>query len=509
MPVHIASAMLEAAAPRHHPDAAPADDWFSGQPRGLSILFFVELWERFSYYGMRALLALFMVTPAAEGGLGLGTVETATLYGSYTMAVYMLSIPGGFIADRLTGARWAVMTGGSIIALGHYALAIPAEATFYAGLILVALGTGLFKPNISVLVGALYAPDDQRRDAGFSLFYMGINLGAFIAPLVTGFLAQSVWFKAWLSAHGFDPNTSWHWGFGAAGIGMTLALAIFAVRSRSLGPIGLRPALAPGTWWKFGGVIAATAALLSLSLLSDRDGWQGLRWMFLGLPLAAVAWAGWQSGEGARRMAAVGVFFIASMLFWALFEQAGLSIALFADKLTRNDVWGLPFPSSWFQSLNALFVIALSPVFAWAWTRLGARQPSSTVKFALGLMFLGASFLLMVPAAQLTLEGRVSPLWLVGLFFLQTVGELFLSPVGLSLMTRLAPAGLAGSVLGLWFLGSAFGNKLAGVLGSSFESQDAPALAAFFFNQGVFVLVAALALLCLVPWMKRLMGDVR
>ena len=501
--------MRDPAALMHQHDKLPSDAWFASQPRGLSTLFFVELWERFSYYGMRALLVLFMVTPAIEGGLGLDTVKAATLYGSYTMAVYMLSIPGGFIADRLLGARAAVLIGGSVIALGHYALAIPAHTSFYAGLILVALGTGLFKPNISVLVGALYAPGDERRDAGFSLFYMGVNIGAFLAPLVTGFLAQSDWFKAWLGAHGFDPHTSWHWGFGAAGVGMTLALLIFAARSRQLGNIGHRPTIAPGTWGKVFATVAGTAVLMGLALVSDVEGLQGLRWLFVALPMAAIAWFAWRQDAGERRLAAVGVFFIASMLFWALFEQAGLSIALFAEKLTRNEAMGLSFPSSWFQSLNSLFVIALSPVFAWGWTHLGARQPSSAIKFALGLVFLAASFLLMVPAAQATIDGRVSPLWLVGLFFLQTVGELLLSPVGLSLMTRLAPAGLTGLVLGAWFLSSAFGNKLAGVLGSSFETQDPPALAAFFLNQGLFVLAAALVLVFLAPWTRRLMGGVR
>jgi proton-dependent oligopeptide transporter, POT family len=487
----------------------PAHGWFSGQPRGLPMLFFVELWERFSYYGMRALLVLFMVLPAGEGGLGLGTVEAATLYGSYTMAVYMLSIPGGFIADQLIGARAAVLVGGAVIALGHYALAIPSNTTFYAGLILVALGTGLFKPNISALVGALYAPDDQRRDAGFSIFYMGVNIGAFIAPLVTGFLAQSAWFKAWLAAHNLDPMASWHWGFGAAGIGMTVALALFVVYSNQLGGIGRAPAVAPGTWIKALAVVIATGVLMALALLSDVEGWQGLRWMFVALPLAAVAAFAWRQEADARRMAAVAIFFMASMLFWAVFEQAGVSIALFADQLTRTEALGYSFPSSWFQSLNAFFVIALSPLFAWAWTSLGDRQPSTTMKFALGLVFLGLSFLLMVPAAQLTLDGKVSPLWLVGLFFLQTVGELFLSPVGLSVMTRLAPSGAVGLILGVWFLGSAFGNKLAGVLGSSFDAQDTAALPAFFLNQGLFVLAASIVLMCLVPWMKRLMAGVR
>ena len=486
-----------------------AGSWFSGQPAGLSTLFFAELWERFSYYGMRALLVLFMVTPAAQGGMGFDTVEAATLYGSYTMAVYMLSIPGGYIADRLIGARTAVLTGGSIIALGHYALAVPSRSTFYAGLILVALGTGLFKPSISTLVGALYAKDDPRHDAGFSLFYMGINIGGFLAPFVTGFLAQGESFKAWLAASGLDPLASWHWGFAAAGVGMTIALAIIAARWSRLPRSEAGLERIEGSWRQALGVAGATAVLMALALLSDVEGWQGLRWMFLALPVAAIVWFLSRESVDERRLATIGVFFIASMLFWAVFEQAGLSIALFADKLTRNEALGFSFPSSWFQSLNSFFVILLSPIFAWSWTRLGDRQPSSALKFAIGLVFLSASFLLMVPAAQLTVEGRVSPLWLVGLFFLQTVGELFLSPVGLSAMTRLAPAGYVGLVLGIWFLSSAFGNKLAGILGSSFNAEDPAGLSAFFFQQGALVLIAAMILISLVPWMKRLMAGQR
>ncbi len=486
--------------------------WFKGQPPGLSTLFFVELWERFSYYGMRALLTLFMVAPATQGGLGFDVAEAGRFYGTYTMAVYMLAIPGGVLADTVLGARRSVMWGGVIIALGHFALAIPTEAAFYLGLTLVALGTGLFKPNMSAMVGALYEPNDPRRDAGFSLFYMGINIGAFIAPLVTGFLAQSAWFKSWLSANGFDPNASWHWGFGAAAIGMTLALILFARKAQSY-PGTAQTSVFETAGWPAGKVIGiagiGTALLMALATLADVKGYEALRLLFIAAPLAAIWWFQMQEDMSLKRMAAIGVLFLAAMLFWAIFEQAGLSVALFADQLTRNDVAGFAFPSAWFQSLNALFVIALAPVFAGLWTRLGDNQPSSPLKFTIGLACLSASFLLMVPAAWLTIEGRVSPLWLVGLFFLQTVGELCLSPVGLSLMTKLAPSGLTGVVMGVWFLASAFGNKLAGILGGEFESADPAKLASFFLQNGLMVLAAAAALLALTPWLKRLMGDVR
>jgi POT family proton-dependent oligopeptide transporter len=482
---------------------------FAGQPRGLSTLFFTELWERFSYYGMRALLTLFIVAPVATGGLGLTTVEAARIYGNYTMAVYLLSIPGGYIADRYLGAHYAVLIGGAIIALGHFTLAVPAESSFYVGLGLVAIGTGLFKPNISAMVGSLYAKDDERRDAGFSIFYMGINIGGFLAPLVTGFLAQSDTFKNWLAAGGFDPADSWHWGFGAAGVGMTLGLIGYLMQSKRLEHVGRAPAEVTGSWGTSLIVIVGTLAVMGLTVLSDDPRFQWLRAAFLLLPVAAIVWFAMRGDIDGQRLAAVFVFFIAAMIFWAIFEQAGITIALFGLELTRNSAGGWPFPAAWFQSLNSLFVILLAPLFAFAWLRLGSRQPSSSVKFALGLFFLGLSFLLMVPAAMLTAEGRVSPLWLVGLFFLQTVGELFLSPVGLSTMTRLAPERLVGLVLGVWFLAAAWGNKLAGVLGGGFTATDANALAIFFLQQAAMVGVATIALLLLVPWLKQLMSGVR
>ncbi len=487
---------------------------FSSQPGGLPVLFFTELWERFSYYGMRALLTLFMVAPVASGGLGFATENAGRIYGNYTMAVYMLAIPGGFIADRIIGARRSVSAGGWTIALGHYCLAVPQTVFFYLGLLLVALGTGLFKPNISAMLGGLYQRNDPRRDAGFSIFYMGINIGAFIAPLVTGFLAQSPWFKTWLAANGFDPAKSWHWGFAAAGVGMTLAMLIFARSSKSLGDQtvtdGASLQEADGNVMRHGlFVTVGTLSLLGLALASDIDGFAGLRWLFVLLPLAAIAYAARQPSGDAQRLAAVGVLFIASMIFWAVFEQAGTTIALFADRLTRNEFLGVPFPSSWFQSVNPIFVILLSPVFAALWMSFGARQPSPAIKFAVALVFLSSSFLLMVPAAKLAASGAVSPLWLIGLFFLQTVGELMLSPVGLSTMTKLAPERMTGLVLGVWFLAAAFGNKLAGVLGGGFTSEDPQALASAFLMQAILVAIAAGLLFIAAPWVKRLSQDAR
>ena len=482
---------------------------FAGHPPGLTTLFLTELWERFSYYGMKALLVLFMVTPGAAGGLGMDTAGAARIYGNYTMAVYLLAIPGGFVADALLGLRRAVLVGGVIIALGHYTLAVPSVATFYAGLALVAIGTGLLKPNISALVGSLYRADDERRDAGFSLFYLGINVGAFIAPLVTGYLAQSEGFRTRLSGWGFDPAHCWHWGFAAAGVGMTLGLLVYVLQGERLAHVGGRLGARRVPWRGLGLVAAATVVLAALALVSDLPRFQWLRFVFVAAPIAVALAFGFRRDAESRRVGAIAFFFFFSMVFWAIFEQAGSTIQLFGDRLTRTEIFGIAFPSAWYQSINSLFVIALAPVFAWLWVRLGPRQPSSPVKFGIGLAFLGLSFALMVPAARLTAEGRVSPLWLVGLFFLQTLGELCLSPVGLSTITKLAPARLVGAVMGAWFLSMSWGNKLAGILASQFSAEDPQALAAFFGQQALAVGVCTAIAFALVPWVRSRTGGVR
>lgn len=478
-----------------------------GHPRGLTNLFLTEMWERFGYYGMRALLLYFMTKPAVEGGLGFETSRGGLIYGTYTMSVYMLSIPGGFIADNFLGARRAVLFSGILIAAGYFTLAVHNVAAFFLGLLLVALGTGMLKPNISTMVGMLYKPNDDRRDAGFSIFYMGINMGAFFAPLVTGWLAQSAAFKELLVGWGFDPLKSWHWGFAAAGVGMTLGLVVYLAQAHRLAHVGNPPpASQPRPWGGLARVLLGTIAVFAFVFITDRPEFNWLRWSFIVVPVLGTLWFGFQRDPQKRRMAAIFVFCIAAMIFWAVFEQAGSTIALFADQLTRTEILGFSFPSSWFQSVNSIFVITLAPVFAWLWVRLGHKQPSSPAKFTIALAVLACSFLLMVPAAQLTAQGKVSPFWIVGLFLIQTMGELCISPVGLSTMTRLAPAHLTGLVMGIWFLAAALGNKLAGIFAGEFK-PDPQHLSSFFLTQAAFVGAAALVLLALVPWMKRLMGE--
>src|SRR5712664_1975424 len=445
--------MTQPAATTSHADRG----WF-GHPRGLSTLFFTEMWERFSFYGLRALLVLYMTATAAHGGLGFPTDKATSIVGWYGFGVYAAAIPGGWIADRFLGQFRSVFIGGVIIALGHFSLAYPSLPTFYLGLTLIVIGTGLLKPNISTMVGSLYDPADVRRDAGFSIFYMGINVGAFVAPLIVGTLGQRV---------------DWHIGFGCAGIGMTLGLIQYVVGKRRLLPalerLGQSEVQSAGTsepWWRF-----------------TREEW--------------------------GRVAAIAVLFVFSCIFWGAFEQAASSLNLFADRLTSNRVFGFVFPSTWYQSLNSMFMIfGLAPLLAWLWIRLGPRQPSSPVKFALGLLFAGLGFALLVPASKMAQQQGmlVSPWWLVGVYFLHTIGELCLSPVGLSIVTKLAPARIVGAMMGLWFLSIAVGNKLAGMAGGLFETLPLPKL--FGAVAGVSF-AAALILLAITPWLRRLMGGVR
>ena len=462
----------------------------AGHPRGLTTLFFTEFWERFSYYGMRALLILFM-TDTARGGLALDTATAAAIYGFYTSAVYFMGIPGGWIADRLLGQRNAVLYGGILIAMGHFSLAINSTATFYAGLVLIVLGTGLLKPNISSIVGQLYSADDRRRDAGFSIFYMGINMGAFFSPLVCGYLGQEV---------------GWHWGFGAAGVGMTFGLIQYVLGRKRLGNAGKlaeKPRGAGRLWLAV--VLAVFAITATFYFLWDyRDfvlvaGTVGVFWWLLSQGKSSVE---------KKRIWSIIAFFVFALLFWAGFEQAGSSLNLFADRYTQNSIFGMQFPSSFFQSVNPLAIIALAPLFAWLWVRLGDKEPSSPAKFVFGLVFLSLGFLVIAAAAMVSEQGsgsRVSPMWLIAVYVLHTIGELCLSPVGLSTVTKLAPERLVGSMMGVWFLAASLGNFVGGRIAGLFEKLPLPQLfGAVFITTGI----SALLLLFLIRPIRNLMGGV-
>jgi len=463
---------------------------FFGHPGGLRTLFLTEFWERFSYYGMRALLILFMTAPAAAGGLGWETARAGMVYGTYTSLVYLVALPGGWIADRLLGPRRATLYGGIAIMCGHISLALTGIVTFYLGLALIIIGTGLLKPNISSMVGQLYGPEDWRRDAGFSIYYLGINLGAFVAPLVTGWLAQGEGFKLLLAEWGVTPETSWHWGFGAAAAGMALGLIQYLAGGRQLGEIGRNPAYAYGTVATrtrliatLGAILVAGAGVALLAyngILSADAVTRGVGYALLLVTLGFFIWLfaakSWTSAER-KQLIAILVLFVAAAVFWSLFEQAGSTLNLFAQRSTRNQILGLSFPASWWQSLNSLYIILLVPVIAWLWIRLGSKDPSSPAKFTLGLMFAALGFAVLALAAQFAADGaRVSPAWLALVYLLHTIGELCLSPVGLSAMTKLAPARIAGLVMGGWFLAASVGNYLGGAVASLYETFSLPAL---------------------------------
>ena len=441
------------------PTSAPAgaSSWF-GHPRGLSTLFFTEMWERFSYYGMRAFLILYMTASVANGGLGFDDRTAATVYGNYVGSVWLTPILGGLIADRFLGQYRSVLLGGAIIALGHFTLAFKSLSTFYAGLVLIVIGTGLLKPNVSTIVGSLYADGDARRDAGFSIFYMGINLGAFIGPLIAGGLAQKV---------------DWHLGFAIAGVGMVLGLVQYVFGKRH--------------------IEAGIARLASRPK-----------------PVAAATGTGGGfTPEEWKRIAVIFVLFVFASIFWGAYEQAGSTLNLFGDRYSNNVVFGFAFPSSWYISVQALFVILLAPVIAWVWVKLGPRQPSVPAKFALALLFVGLAFLLLVPAGRIAQGGaglKVSPLWLVGAYFIEEWGELCLSPVGLSAVTKLAPTRIVSLMMGVFFLSNALGNKLAGWTAGFFSSMP---LSQLFGAVAGVSLVAALIMFALIKPVKKLMGGVQ
>ena len=491
------------------------DRGFFGHPRGLSTLFFTEMWERFSYYGMRALLTLYMTSKLVDGGLGFDEKYSSVIYATYVSSVWYLPLVGGWLADKIFGARRAVLIGGIIIACGHYSMAIDSIPTFYTALVLIALGTGLLKPNISSMVGQLYSPDDKRRDAGFSIFYMGINLGAFISPFVTGFLAQKASFKHFISAIGLNPAHSWHWGFAAAGVGMTLGVIQYVLggsRLRDAGKKPIRPAAqAGGSSTKSLDPITAVLAVIG-ALLGAGFGYRfdsGLIsvpfWTVCGY---FIGYLGGSTrllkGQELMRVLVIFILVIFSIIFWMTYEQAGSSMTLFADRLTQKTIFGWEYPSSWFQSVPAIFVIMLAPVFAFIWQRMGDRQPSSPAKFAFGLLFAGIAFVVLTFAASLTGAGRVSPLWLVVVYFIQTVGEMCLSPVGLSTITKLSPARMVGLMMGVWFLSISVGSYIAGRTTQLFVAGTPEVLTRAFGIFAGITLAAALLLTGLTPLIKRM-----
>ena len=490
-----------------------------GHPRGLSTLFFTEMWERFSYYGMRALLTLFMTTATIESnpGLGLDVATAGAIYGLYTSMVYILALPGGWVADNLWGQRKAIWVGGWIIAAGHFTMAVPTTFTFFLGMFFIVCGTGLLKPNVSTIVGDLYPEGGARRDAAFSVFYMGINLGAFLGPLICGQLGEGI---------------AWHWGFGAAGVGMVLGLIQFRMGQDHLGDIGyLDTDDSPeevaakskkffGTFFSIVGGVAAFGYLVyagvlpfTVAQIATALGY-GVLIMVAGY-FIYVWTAGGHSPEENRRMGVIFWLFLMIAIFWSGFEQAGTSLNLFGRDLTdRTLPFGLTirgdtiFPAAWFQSVNAGFIIIFAPLFGSLWVWLDSRKanPSIPLKAGLGLLLLASGFFVIAwGAANATPGSPVSPSWLVVMYYLHTMGELCISPIGLSAITKLSPKERVGQMMGVWFVGAALGNLFAGLVAGQLENMDSAQLfrtvAMIVGGAGVVAVVAA-------PYFKRLMGGV-
>ncbi|MCE7991756.1 MAG: peptide MFS transporter [Roseivirga sp.] len=503
-----------------------------GHPKGLMTLFFTEMWERFSYYGMRALLILFMPVAIAEGGMGFDDKTAGAVYGLYTMGVYLLALPGGWLADRLFGLKKSVWYGGIIIALGHFTMGIPGilklfsgaservelsaldTNSFFLGLILIVIGTGLLKPNISSIVGQLYAPGDSKRDAGFSIFYMGINIGAFAAPLLTSPVAE------------YD----WHLGFGLAGFGMVLGLIQYKLTAKNIADVGnLEPATTPKEIQsrdklKKGTAITVGIATLLLVLMFsgvisiDASAVANASGVIIAvvafLYLGSIIVMGGLSSVDRKKVFAIGIVFVFSAVFWSGFEQAGSTLNLFAQRFTDRTVFGWEIPAGMFQSVNSTFIILFAPFFGAMWIWLAKRnlEPSSPLKFFFGLFGVAAGFFVMYFAAKIAASGDLAaPTWLIFTYLLHTWGELSLSPVGLSLMTKLAPKGYQGQMMGVWFLSVSLGNLLAGLIAGEASGGDAEALQAMPDQYMTIVLTtfgAALLLLAINKPLRKLMGDV-
>lgn len=487
-----------------------------GHPRGLANLFFTEMWERLSYYGMRALLVLFMTDQIVNGGMALDDVTATAIYGIYTAAVYLVALPGGWMADRLLGAQRAVFIGGIVIMSGHFVLAIPGIPTFFIGLLLVVLGTGLLKPNVSAIVGQLYTEGDPRRDGGFTIFYMGINVGAFLGPLICGTLGQSERF-------------GWHYGFAAAGVGMLFGVVQFWLTRQHLGSAGLHPVGSDDPqkdasgrrrgWvivWSFLAIVAVVAALgISGSVQFDPMAISRMTtYLILGMAtlyFAYVYFLGKLSPVEKKRVVVLIALFIGASMFWSGFEQAGSSLNIFADRYTQLEFPGITLLSTWFQSLNSAFIIIFAPIFSWMWIWLAKRNlnPSTPAKFGLGLLLLALGFLTMVGASMIVAGGdKALPTWLFFTYLFHTLGELALSPVGLSATTKLAPKRFVGQMMGIWFLATALGNLIAGQIAGDFDANNLQAFPARYWQIVLTTGGTGIILLLFTRPIKKLMGGI-
>ncbi len=520
------------------------DRAFFGHPAGLKTLFFTEMWERLSYYGARTFLVIYMTTSVARGGMEMSKGSAGLVMALYMSSVYLLSLPGGWIADRFIGQRKAVMWGGLAIMAGSALLALPTYATFYPGLAINAIGTGLLKPNISTLVGQLYKEGDTRRDAGFTIYYMGINIGAGFAPLIGMFIAQSDGFRDLIEGWGLDPNLCWKFAFAAPAVGMALGLMQYKAGWKSLGDTGMKPTIpsdpkrAARDVTVLKGILGGMVGIIALGILLDQTGIIPMdkelvgNIFGVGLALAAIGlFVGYYKlvmPEERKRITAMLPLFLGSIGFFGVFEQASTTLSLYAEDLVHRDVLGINLEASFYQFPNAIFIVLLASPFAWMWLRLAkaGKEPSAVTKFGIGMVFTALSFVVLLPTlpqiteradtldalsavpylsdlAKDTDYQRVSAGYLIGLYLVSTIAELFISPVGLSSMSKLAPQRLAGMVMGTWFLATAIGNYIAGRAAGFSESRGYSFL---FTVLIVSSLAIAVALFVVSPMIRRLMA---
>jgi POT family proton-dependent oligopeptide transporter len=478
-----------------------------GQPRGLATLFFTEMWERFTYYGMRAILTLFMVTAAADGGLGIEDKTASSIFGIFVAASYLLSLLGGWMADTLIGAQRAVLSGGVLIMAGNAMLASGTTQVFFIGLVLIAFGVGLLKPNVSGMVANLYPEGGSRRDAGFSLFYMGINVGALLGALLVPICAA---------------RFGWHWGFALPAVGMFLGLVQFILTRHYLSAADLNsPVTATlGSWLPVIGIVVTVIIVAALAVTGrmtiDAKAVAAATSWLIGLLAGAyfaylIFFAGLSRTER-NRVYVMLALFIAATVYYAGQEQAGTSLTLFAERYTDRDLLGWQMPAGILQGLSSLYIILFAPLFSALWLSLGRRgkDPSTPVKFAAGLALMGFGFMVMYVASTYVIAGqKVLPTWLALCYLVQMWGDLCLGPVGLSSMTKLAAPRFVGQVMGMWFLSVALGNNLAGQLAAEYDSTHLASLPALFLKIFVWGAVGGAVMLLLTPWLKRLMAGVK
>ncbi len=479
-----------------------------GHPRGLFVLFFAEMWERFSYYGMRAILVFYLTKHFL-----FGQEKAYLIYGAYTSLVYITPVIGGYLADRHLGARKAVLFGGLFIAVGHLMIALfegPAGAqagyvdAFYLALAFIIVGTGFLKANVAVIVGELYPRDDARRDPAYSIFYMGINVGGAIGPIICGVLGE---------------RYGWGWGFGAAGVGMLLGLVNFVLFRPALGGAGEPPSPAllrargpvglSHEWTIYAGALLGVAVAWVLIQNQRSVGW--LLLVFALLTFLFVLWRAIRTLTRVERDRIFGALFLIALnpLFWGLFEQAGSSLNVFTDQRVDRSIFGLTVPASVFQSINSVFIIVFAPLFAWLWTVLGRRrlEPSAPAKFGIGLVLVGGGFLVLVAGADAAGSGLTPAIFIFLVYLFHTFGELCFSPVGLSAMTRLSVASMVGLMMGTWYLAMAGGEYIAGLIAEATGGADVPAdrILHVYSHIGWFAVAGGIGVVLVSPIVKRLM----